>query len=124
MKHELTAFCVTCPSETDVTAMLAALGCALVFSLPGAKASRYVRAMPAQFHYRDCHGTEAIYLAGRDTDFGGHGIPAHRSRFWVTCGRDMQAYGHVVWALAAQYGLHWRPESSSQSQVPSHADVA
>jgi hypothetical protein len=67
----------------------------------------YLPALPAQYHYRDAHGTEVLYLVGRDTPLEGEVFPGHASRFWLYPGADAQAYHLTMSTLALAYQFTW-----------------
>jgi hypothetical protein len=109
------AFCETCPNNTHVTQQLARLGVHLRFQLP---ASMYPPSngggspiiQPAQYHYVDTHGTEVIYLAGRDrAEEGESPLPPHASRWWIYPGRNDDATTCVKQALSSCWFLTWTP---------------
>src|SRR5260370_34139886 len=102
---DLTAFCEACPDPTEVTALLETLGFSLVFSMP---TKRYVNypPTPAQYHYRDGHGTEVIFLAGRDhAEHGKPLYPSHASRWWLYGGSSQYAYNLVQQELSVKFGV-------------------
>src|SRR5947209_19330654 len=91
---ELGAFCATCPALEDVTALLARLGFHLGFHMDEQHDHTYeLPPLAAQYHYKDAHGTEVIYLAGRDYPLNDDGsiLPPHASRFWLYLGANVQA---------------------------------
>jgi hypothetical protein len=92
--HDLEAFCATCPSAQEVTSLLQMLGFELSFYMDIDVSPEYeqVPSLPAQFHFLDEHGTEAIFLAGPDADLDGVRLPEHASRFWLYPGADAAAY--------------------------------
>ncbi len=115
------AFCSICPPVQEVTTKLQALGFHLTFSMkptiypPSSATPR----LPAQYHYADEHGTEIIFLAGRDYDLDGRRLPPHASHWWIYPGANGVAYQHVVQALAATWPLTWL--SSPNSMLPCSA---
>jgi hypothetical protein len=115
---ERQAFCATCPSAEDVTALLATLGFSLDFQLDAQRTSQ-LPPLPAQYHYKDICGTEVIYLAGRDVALDGEQFPPHTSRFWLYAGADTGAFTRVMTRLSLQYRLTWRnpPAQASQKEV-------
>jgi len=108
---EFQAFCSTCPSPADVTALLETLGFRLVFQMAAHHEREYLHipALPAQFHYRYTHGAEVVYLAGNDTlmNEGGYSLPPHASRFWLYPGADVQTSQHMATTLALRWGFRW-----------------
>lgn len=110
---DLSAFCAVCPPADVVTALLEDLGFSLIFSM---KARRYlnVAPLPAQYHYRDGHGTEVVFLAGRDTPDGvGNKYPNHASRWWLYAGSSPYTFNLVAQTLSAQFSIQW-PMSVTQ----------
>jgi hypothetical protein len=105
---ELTAFCVTCPSADEVTAVLAQLGLTLVFQMNADDGQAYLHLapLPAQFHYRNDDGTEVIYLAGVDREEE-QPAPPHASRFWLYADADTCACERVTQILSATWSLTW-----------------
>lgn len=117
---ELAAFCETCPSPQEVIQALAALGFRLAFQMEEQVQPAYVQEppIPAQFHFRDRHGTEVIFLAGVDTGEEGEYLPPHKARFWAYPGSLPVAALTVTQTLAARWRLSWRrtgPAGSSTS---------
>jgi hypothetical protein len=112
---ERQAFCATCPSAEDVTALLATLGFSLDFQLDTQHTSQ-LAPLPAQYHYKDASGTEVIYLAGRDVALDGEQFPPHASRFWLYAGADTQAFTRAMSTLALHYRLTWRGPSAQAIQ--------
>ena len=98
-----------CPTAQEVTTTLQGLGLALTFQMDAVVYPAYSATpdLPAQYHYRDAHGTEVIYLAGHDADTDGFRLPAHASRFWLYPGADWVAYERVGAALAARWHFSW-----------------
>src|SRR5215472_18736606 len=80
----LEAFCQTCPIPEAVTILLEGLGFSLSFQMDAIHYPAYTRlpSLPAQYHYTDAHGTQVIYLAGKDTPLDGERLLRHSSRFW------------------------------------------
>ena len=109
---ELEAFCTTCPPVEEVSALLANLGFTLSFQMQEQDDLHtlvHLPALPAQYHYKDAHGTEVIYLAGRDTPLeDGEVFPFHASRFWLYTGADAQAFQLTMSTLALRYQFTWR----------------
>jgi hypothetical protein len=105
----LDAFCQTCPAPEAVTTLLEGLGLSLSFQMDAIRYPAYTRLpdLPAQYHYTDEHGTEVIYLAGKDTPLDGERFPRHVSRFWVYPGADAGAYQRIVSVLATRWLLTW-----------------
>jgi hypothetical protein len=122
---EVEAFCPTCPPVEDVSALLATLGFHLAFQMEARDDLRtlvHLPALPAQYHYKDVsHGTEVIYLAGRDTALEGEVFPFHASRFWLYPGADMQAFQLAMSTLALGYQFTWRAPCEDAAQ---HEEVA
>jgi hypothetical protein len=116
--HDLEAFCATCPSTEEVTTLLRAVGFALTFYMD-AVPSAYdgVPPLPAQYHYRDRHGSEVIFLAGRAADLDGVELPEHASRFWLYAGTDAEAARWITHVLAIQWSLNWQPLSQARQDV-------
>ena len=112
---ELTAFCATCPSADEVIAVLAPLGFTLVFAMPADDEQAYLHLapLPAQFHYRDQHGTEVLYLAGVDREEE-RPAPRHASRFWLYAGADEGAYQRSVQVLTATWPLTWGTQNDRE----------
>src|ERR1700686_5342854 len=108
---ELEAFCSTCPAAQDVTALLTGLGFRLEFQMDEQRDHTYqLPPLPAQYHYKDdAHGTEVIYLGGRDFPMNENSVPLppHASRFWLYSGADKQAFQSVASALALAYQFNW-----------------
>lgn len=107
--RDLEAFCHHCPKESDVTAILQTLGFRLAFQMGPftPPESSDVPALPPQYHYADQHGTEIVYLAGRDTPEDGERFPFHASRFWLWPGADAQAHARSATLLASTYHFRW-----------------
>ncbi len=119
--NELEAFCMTCPSERDVTRTLRTLGFDLTFQMPARIYPAYSATppLPAQYHYSDAHGTEVIYLAGHDADLDGRRFPAHQSRFWLYPGSDPLATGRAMGLLAHTWAFTWySPHTDTSRQHP------
>ena len=112
---ELTAFCATCPTSDEVIAVLAPLGFTLVFAMPADDEQAYLHLapLPAQFHYRDQHGTEVLYLAGVDREEE-QKAPRHASRFWLYAGADEGAYQRSAQVLTATWPLTWGTQTDRE----------
>jgi len=117
---DLTAFCATCPSGDEVTAILASLGFALVFQMKADNDQAYLHLapLPAQFHYRDDQGTEVIYLAGVDQE-DEQPAPPHASRFWLYAGAEANAQEQVAQVLTTAWALCWLPLDELSVENPS-----
>lgn len=117
--HDLEAFCATCPSIQEVTSLLQTLGFELTFHMDIDASPKYeqVPSLPAQFHFQDEHGTEAIFLAGPDVDLDGVRLPEHASRFWLYPGADAAACRWVAHELAVKWSLHWQPAVQVRQDV-------
>ena len=116
---ELEAFCATCPSAEDVTALVAKMGFRLDFQMDAQRDHKYeLPPLAAQYHFKDAHGTEVIYLAGRDFPMNenGESLPSHASRFWLYMGADAQASQLVASTLALRWGFTWRDSSEQAAQ--------
>jgi hypothetical protein len=117
---ELEAFCATCPAAQDVTTHLATLGFHLEFQMEEQRDhSGQLPPLPAQYHYKDdAHGTEVIFLAGRDFPMHDDGctLPPHASRFWLYAGADTQTCQLVASTLALHWRLTWRDPSTQARQ--------
>jgi hypothetical protein len=107
---DLTAFCATCPAANAVTAVLTPLGFALVFQMDADDNQTYLHLapLPAQFHYRNDHGTEVVYLAGADQE-DEQPAPPHASRFWLYAGANANSQKQTAEVLAATWSLRWFP---------------
>jgi hypothetical protein len=107
---DVTAFCSTCPAADEVTEALTLLGFALVFQLDADDNQAYLHLapLPAQFHYRNDHGTEVVYLAGVDQE-DEQPAPPHASRFWLYAGANANAQERAAEVLAATWSLRWFP---------------
>ena len=122
---ELHAFCASCPSPEEVAALLGKLGFHLSFQMQEQRDHRsQLPPLPAQFHFKDSHGTEVIYLAGRDSPLNedGESLPPHASRFWLYAGADLQVFQWARFTLALAYQLPWR--DMSEDAAPEQAEVA
>lgn len=88
--YAVEAFCATCPTVQEVTNLLQALGFELAFNMGVDASTEYeqLSALPAQFHFQDKHGAEAIFLAGPDVNLDDIVFPEHASRFWLYPGAD------------------------------------
>jgi len=105
---DLTAFCAICPTADDVTAVLAPLGFTLAFQMNADTDQAYLHLapLPAQFHYKEGHGTEVIYLAGVDHE-DEQPAPRHASRFWLYAGADAGVHRHTAQVLSTAWALVW-----------------
>ncbi len=122
---ELEAFCATCPAAAEVCELLAQLGFHLEFQLGEQRDHRsQLPPLPAQFHFKDTHGTEVIYLAGRDFPLNedGAALPPHASRFWLYAGAHLQAFQQARSRLSLSYHLTWR--NLSEEAAPAQEEVA
>jgi len=120
---DLHAFCATCPSPQEVSALLATLGFHLEFQMEEQRDHQYeLPPLPAQFHFTDACSTEVLYLAGRDTSLEGEAYPCHASRFWLYVGADPQAFQRARSTLALAFQFTWR--DPSEDTVPAQAEVA
>ena len=120
--EELEAYCHTCPSPEEVTAMLQAMGCTLDFQMEAVIPPAYsvVAPLPAQYHYAGPGGMSLIFLAGQDSDPDGEQLPPHASRFWAYPGADPDAFQRIILAFEIRWSLTWR-----HAHVPlAHEDVA
>jgi len=114
---ELEAFCSTCPAAQEVTALLARLGFRLAFQMDEQRShTSQLPPLPAQYHYKDTHGTEVIYLAGRDAPLEGEVFPFHASRFWLYTGAHVQAHHLTLSTLTLTYLLAWQDPSEQATQ--------
>jgi len=116
---ELEAFCASCPPAEDVTTLLAKLGFHLDFQMDEQRDHPYeLPPLAAQYHFKDAHGTEVIYLAGRDFPMNEDGctLPPHASRFWLYAGADAQAFQLAASTLALQCRLAWCDPSAQVVQ--------
>lgn len=109
----LESFCQICPPDNEVTALLEELGFHLTFSMPviryGKKSGQVIPDLPAQYHYKDGHGTEVIFLAGKDHSARDEPYyPEHASRWWLYPGSSQYNYSLAMQTLSAKYGLIWR----------------
>ena len=107
---DLHAFAKVCPAVREVTEVLEDLGFHLVFSMP-AKRFAHASPLPAQYHYKDAHGTEVIYLAGKDANEEGRWMTPHASRFWLYAGSSQFAYTLAMRELKSKWGLTWGNDS-------------
>ena len=65
--------------------------------------------LPAQYHYRDAHGTELIFLAGQDyAEDDEPRLPAHASRWWIYPGTYQYSYNLIAQILSTKFGLDWK----------------
>ena len=116
--RELEAFCVTCPSVEEVTNLLQSGGFTLAFQMDAVpSACAGAPPLPAQYHYRDQHGSEVIYLAGHDADPDGAELPEHASRFWIHPGADAGAARWVAHVLAVTWSFTWQAVSQARQDV-------
>jgi hypothetical protein len=117
--YALHAFCVTCPTVQEVTNLLQTLGFELAFYMDAKASPAYEQLppLPAQFHFQDKHGTEAIFLAGPDADLDGIPLPEHTSRFWLYPGANVAAYRRVAHVLAVTWPLTWRAGNAARQHV-------
>ena len=112
--HALTAFCSTCPHPQEVTTILSRLGFSLTFYMDAIlyPASSEALDLPAQYHFADQHGTELIYLEGRDTPMDGELFPAHQSRWWLYPGADAEVFRQIINLLTARWLITWQRTDS------------
>jgi hypothetical protein len=117
--EELSAFCATCPQPTEVSTVLASLGCSLAFTVPSEDEGAYMHLppLPAQFHYDGPGGIGVIYLAGPDIALDGECFPTHESRFWLYGGHNQAALHQVASALAVRWSLSWQRSGCSSSSL-------
>lgn len=111
MATDLEAFCPTRPEVEEVSALLASLDFRLMFSMPAQPGRDTLPPLPAQYHYRHPTGTEAIYLAGRDSPLhtGVLSLPPHESRFWLSRGGgEADVFQLVCTRLAVRWRLQWQ----------------
>jgi hypothetical protein len=114
---ELDAFCSTCPSPEEVTAQLAKLSFRLEFQMDEQRDHAFqLPPLPAQYHYKDASGNEALFLAGRDIPLDGERFPPHASRFWLYAGADMQAFTLAQTTMALQWQFTWRTPSEQAAE--------
>ncbi len=120
--HELEAFCSTCPAPEDVMQVLHALGLELTFQMNAVTYPAYSQTPPlaAQFHFRDRHGNELIYLAGHDVDTDGVRLPPHASRYWAYPGADAGVYRWITHAMATRWAFIWQHPPTAHA----HQEVA
>ena len=120
--HALTAFCSICPDPQEVTTILSGLGFCLTFHMDAIlyPASSEAPDLPAQYHFADQHGTELIYLAGRDTPMDGESFPKHQSRWWLYPGADTDASQQIISLLTARWLLTWQRIDSGSTQGIEH----
>ena len=108
---EREAFCPICPAAQEVSELLTRLGFHLEFQMGEQRDHQsQLPSLPAQFHFKDPHGTEVIYLAGRDSPLNddGEALPPHASRFWLYAGASPQAFHLAQAMLALSYQFTWR----------------
>ncbi len=117
--HDLEAFCATCPTVQEVTTVLQALGLELTVHMDAVISPEYAQLppLPPQYHYRDRHGSEVIFLAGHDADLDGVWLPAHASRFWIYPGANAGAAWSIVHMLAIKWSLAWQDASQLRQDV-------
>jgi hypothetical protein len=118
-EEERSAFCATCPQPTDVTNVLANLGCVLSFTMPAEDEGAYIDLppLPAQFHYEGPGSLRVIYLAGPDVALDGERFPEHGSRFWLSGDHDQAAFQQIASKLSVRWSLRWQRSGSSSSLV-------
>ena len=118
-EEERSAFCATCPSAEEVTSLLQTLGFELAFhmDIDASPAYEPIPPLPAQFHFQDGHGTQAIFLAGPDRDLDGMRLPKHASRFWLHAGADAATFQRIAHVLAVQWSLRWQPTPQVRQDV-------
>ncbi len=111
----LLAFCATCPPPQEVADALAGLGFQLIFTMEEQRFPAYSQTppIPAQFHFRDEHSTEVLYLAGKDAGEEGERLESHASRFWVYPGADAPATQLVARFCATRWHLSWRRDQEA-----------
>ena len=121
-ESELLAFCVTCPLPSEVIEALAGLGFTLTFTMEEQRFPAYSQTppIPPQFHFRDEHGTEVIYLAGKDAGEEGERLPPHAARFWIYPGASTQATQLAAQFCATKWPLSWQ----HSARVPKREAVA
>ena len=114
----LLVFCSTCPPPAEVGAALAGLGFRLAFTMEEQRYPAYSQTppLPAQFHYWDGHGTEVIYLAGRDAGEEGERLESHASRFWIYPGAQVTATRRAAQLCATRWRLTWRHPNQGQKR--------
>ena len=103
----------------DRRRVLQALGFELTFQMDAVTYPAYSQTppLPAQFHFRDRHGNEVLYLAGHDADTDGRRLPPHASRFWAYPGADGSVYRWITHAIATRWAFTWqRPRSAHEQQ--------
>ncbi len=105
----LESFSTGRPPAEEVTRFLMMHGFHLELELAPTRPRLQTPAMPAQYHYRDSHETDVIYLAGYDTPEKGQHFPPHASRWWVYPGSSIFACNEIVQALTAQWLIDWQP---------------
>jgi hypothetical protein len=117
-ESSLLAFCPTCPLPAEVGEALAGLGFTLAFTMEEQCFPAYSKTppIPAQFHYRDEHGTEVIYLAGTDVGEEGEHLPLHASRFWIYPGAQVTAAQLAAQFCATRWRLAWRHPNQGQER--------
>ena len=108
--HDLEAFCATCPTVQEVTTVLQELELELTFHMDAVISPEYAQLppLPAQYHYRDRHGSEVVFLAGHDADIDDVRLPAHASRFWIYPGANVGAVWWIAHTLDMKSSLAWQ----------------
>lgn len=116
LASELLAFCAACPPPWEVIAALAEIHFQLTFTMEEQRFSASLKTppVPAQYHFRDAHGTEVIYLAGEDVGEVGESLPSHASRFWLYPGADAAAAHLAAQYCATKWPLTWRRSQQEQ----------
>jgi hypothetical protein len=114
--QELEAFCSTCPLPETVRSLLEGLGFQLTFQMDAVRYPVWSSTpdLPAQFHFSDEHGTDVVFLAGKDTPTDGERFPPHTSRFWISAGADPTAYQRAAQVLASRWLLTWHCPQAEQ----------
>lgn len=121
-EHTLSGFCTACPDPAEVTQALKTCGFELAFSMPAERRSaRYLKLLPAQYHYEHQSGAHIEYLAGEDLPGLSAGerddaecvagrppfYPPHASRFWLTPGTEEVVAWDVQDVLNACWSFTW-----------------
>jgi hypothetical protein len=114
--QELEAFCPTCPLPETVRSFLEGLGFRLTFQMDAVLYPVWSATpdLPAQFHFSDEHGTDVMFLVGKDTPTDGERFPPHASRFWISAGADAASYHRSMQVLATRWLLTWHPLQAEQ----------
>ena len=123
---DLEAFCPTCPEVEEVSTLLTSLGFRLMFSMPAQPERDTLPTLPAQYHYRHPSGTEAVFLAGRDSPLhtGALSLPPHASRFWLSSGGgDADAFRLARSRLALCWNLQWQKADQESDDGEEGNDV-